>query len=125
MDAAAHEGKHLSDLLDPANTASLVWADSGYRSKRNEALLRERMLVSCIHRKKPPHRPMPANVVRANAKKSAVRSHVEHIFAEQKARMGLFVRTIGLARATTKIGLANLVHNMRRLIWLERKIVPV
>jgi transposase, IS5 family len=124
-DAAAHEGKHLSDLLDPANTASMVWADSGYRSKRNEALLRERMLVSRIHRKKPPHRPMPANVARANAKKSAVRSHIEHIFAEQKARMGLFVRTIGLARATTKIGLANLVHNMRRLIWLERKIVPV
>ena len=33
--------------------------------------------------------------------------------------MGLFVRTIGLPRATTKIGLANLVTNMRRLLWLE------
>src|SRR4051794_41857408 len=65
------------------------------------------MLVSRIHRKKPPQRPMPANMARANAKKSAVRAHVEHIFAEQKARMGLFVRTIGLARATMKIGLAN------------------
>ena len=63
---------------------------------------------------------MPARTARANAKKSAVR-HVEHVFAEQKARMGLFVRTIGLARATTKIGLANLVHNMRRLLWLERQ----
>jgi hypothetical protein len=31
------------------------------------------------------------------------------------------VRTIGIARATTKIGLANLVYNMRRLIWLERQ----
>jgi len=123
-DAAAPAGKYLGDLLDPANTASLVWADSGYRSKANEALLRERMLVSRIHRKKPPHRPMPANVARANAKKSAVRAHVEHIFAEQKARMGLFVRTIGIARATTKIGLANLAYNMRRLIWLERQGAP-
>ena len=35
--------------------------------------------------------------------------------------MGLLVRTIGLARATTKIGLANLVYNMRRLVWLERQ----
>jgi hypothetical protein len=35
--------------------------------------------------------------------------------------MGLFVRTIGLARATTKIGLANLSHNMRRLLWLQRQ----
>jgi hypothetical protein len=45
------------------------------------------------------------------------------VFAEQKARMGLFVRTIGIARATTKIGLANLLYNMRRLIWLERQTV--
>jgi IS5 family transposase len=122
-DAAAHEGSRLGDLLDPGNTASMVWADSGYRSKKNEALLRERMLVSRIHRKKPPYRPMPANVARANAKKSAVRAHIEHVFADQKSRMGLFVRTIGIARATTKIGLANLVHNMRRLIWLERQTV--
>ena len=50
-----------------------------------------------------------------------MRAHIEHVFAEQKARMGLFVRTVGLARATTKIGLANLVHNMRRLLWLERQ----
>ena len=39
--------------------------------------------------------------------------------------MGLFVRTIGLARATAKIGLANLAYNMRRLLWLERQAVPV
>jgi hypothetical protein len=46
------------------------------------------------------------------------------VFAEQKARMGLFVRTIGIARATTKIGLANLLYNMRRLVWLERQALP-
>ena len=95
--------------------------DSAYRSKNNEALLHQRLLVSRIHRKKPKDWPMPARTARANAKKSAVRAHVEHVFAEQKARMGLFVRTIALARATTKIGLANLVHNMRRLLWLERQ----
>jgi transposase, IS5 family len=120
-DAAAHAGSRLKDLLDPTNTASEVWADSAYRSKKNEELLRERLLVSRIHRKKPADRPMPARTARANAKKSAVRAHVEHVFAEQKARMGLFVRTIGLARATAKIGLANLVYNMRRLLWLERQ----
>ena len=120
-DAAAHAGARLADLLDPGNTAREVWADTGYRSKKNEDLLRQRMLKSHIHRKKPAGRPMPDRSARANAKKSAVRAHVEHVFAEQKARMGLFVRTIGLARATTKIGLANLVHNMRRLLWLERQ----
>ncbi len=67
---------------------------------------------------------MPARTARANARKSGVRAHVEHVFAEQKARMALFARTIGLARATTKIGLANLVHDMRRLLWLERQAAP-
>ena len=123
-DAAAHAGARLGELLDPNNTASEVWADSAYRSRKNEELLEGRGLVSRIHRKKPKDRPMPSRTARANAKKSAVRAQVEHIFAEQKARMGLFVRTIGLARATTKIGLANLVHNMRRLLWLERQAVP-
>jgi transposase, IS5 family len=76
--------------------------------------------VSIIHRKKPQHRPLPVRTARANATKSAVRASIEHVFAEQKHRMGLFVRAIGLPRATTKIGLANLVTNMRRLLWLER-----
>ena len=34
--------------------------------------------------------------------------------------MGLFIRTIGIARATTKIGLANLVSNIKRLLFLRR-----
>jgi transposase, IS5 family len=123
-DAAAHAGARLGELLDPNNTASDVWADSAYRSRKNEELLERRGLVSRLHRKKPKDRPMPVRTARANAKKSTVRAHVEHIFAEQKARMGLFVRTIGLARATTKIGLANLVHNRRRLLWLERQGAP-
>jgi len=123
-DAAAYAGARLADLLDPGNTASDVWADTGYRSRKNEALLRRRMLTSHIHRKKPTGRPMPPRTARANAKKSAIRAHIEHVFAEQKARMGLFVRTIGLARATTKIGLANLVYNMRRLLWLDRRPTP-
>lgn len=120
-DAAAHAGQRLAELLEADNTAAGVWADTGYRSKRNEDLLRQRMLVSHIHRKKPLGRPMPVRTARANATKSAVRAHIEHVFAEQKHRMGLFVRSIGLARATTKIGLANLVYNMRRLLWLERQ----
>jgi hypothetical protein len=33
-----------------------------------------------------------------------------HFSAEQKNRMGLFIRTIGVARGTVKIGLANLVY---------------
>ena len=50
-----------------------------------------------------------------------MRAHVEPVLAAQKAGIGLFVRTLGLARATTEIGLADLVANRRRLLGLERR----
>jgi hypothetical protein len=31
--------------------------------------------------------------------------------------MALVIRTIGIARATVKIGLANIVYNMHRMVW--------
>lgn len=61
---------------------------------------------------------MASNVARTNGRKSKVRAAVERVFARQKGPIGLVVRTIGLARARVKIGLANLVHNMNRAVWL-------
>lgn len=59
---------------------------------------------------------------KANARKSAVRARIEHVFAHQKARMDLFIRTIGQARAEAKIGLANLTYNLQRFVFHERKL---
>jgi transposase, IS5 family len=120
-DAAAYEGRRLREgLLDKTNTASGVWADTAYRSATNEEFMERNGFVSHVHRKKPKGRAMPEAMRRANAAKSKIRSRVEHVFAEQKDRMGLFVRTIGIARATTKVGLANLVYNIKRLLFLRR-----
>ncbi len=33
--------------------------------------------------------------------------------------MGLVIRSIGMARAKLKIGMANIGYNLKRLIWLE------
>ena len=120
-DAAAYEGRRLREgLLNKTNTASPVWADTAYRSKANEEFMTKNGFVSHVHRKKSAGRPMPPATRRANNAKSRIRSRVEHVFAEQKARMGLFIRTIGLPRATVKVGLANLVYNFKRLIFLQR-----
>ncbi len=122
-DAAASAGRLLRcGLLDKTNTASDVWADTAYRSRANETYMTENGFTSRVHRKKPTGRPMAERTRRANARKSGVRSRIEHVFAEQKHRMGLFIRTIGMARARVKIGLANLVFNMKRLIWLTRPL---
>lgn len=82
------------------------------------------MFTSHIHQKKPARLPMPERTARANAKRSAVRSAVEHGFAGQKHRMGLVIRTIGIARARIKIGMANLAYNFQRLTWLEGRTAP-
>ena len=120
-DASRHDGAQLPALVSKANTGSDVWADTAYRSKANERHLAGNGLRSQIHRKKPPGKPMPANISRANGAKSKVRAAVEHVFARQKGPMALVVRTIGIARATVKIGLANLVYNMNRATWLVRQ----
>ena len=121
-DAAPYEGRLLREgLLDNTNTASAVWADTAYRSKANEHFMAANGFVSRVHRKKPPNRPMPVRTARANGRKAKVRAGIEHVFAAQKSRMELLIRTVGLARARVKIGLANLVYNVKRLVFWERQ----
>jgi transposase, IS5 family len=77
--AAAHDGTRLEDVLDKTNTASEVYADTAYRSAKNEEMLSRRGFVSRIRRKKPKGKPMPERTRFANAQKSRVRSAVEHV----------------------------------------------
>jgi transposase, IS5 family len=71
----------IADLVDKTNTAGDVWADTAYRSAKNEKHLADNGLPSQILRKKPQGKPMPEAVARANGKKSKVRAYVEHVFA--------------------------------------------
>ncbi len=119
--AADADGRQLRHVIDTDNTAGDVWADSAYRSQSNEKWLAKHMLTSHIHRRKPKGKPMPEATRRANARKSSIRARVEHVFAHQKNRFGLFIRTIGVARAEAKLTLANLAYNFDRLIFHERR----
>jgi len=124
-DAAAHDGARLREgLIDPNNTASDVWADGASCSAENERFLARIGKLSPLPRRKPQGEPMPRRRARANAKKSAVRAHVEPPFAHQKPSMGLRIRTIGITRATATVTLANMAYNMRRWFWLDRRSLP-
>jgi len=102
--SAAHsDGRMLPKIVTTDNTSSNVWADSAYRSKANEAWLSSKVLRSQIHRRKPKGGPMSVATSRANGKKSSIRARVEHVFAHQKKRYGLFSRTIGLVRTSPTI----------------------
>ena len=124
-DASRHDGRMLRrGLLDKTNTGSTVRADSAYRSKANETFMEKHGFRSQVRHRKPRGRPMAPHIRRGNAGRSRVRAAVEHVFAQQKGPMALFVRTIGLARAKTKIGMANIAFNIRRLVWQERRRSP-
>ena len=123
--ASAHDGAQLKTLVRTDILATGVWADTAYRSAKNEAMLSKRGLSSHIHRRKPRGKPMPKHIKRGNTTRSKVRACVEHVFADQKQRMSMAVTTIGLARATLKIGLVNIAYNMRRLVYhTNRTPVP-
>jgi transposase, IS5 family len=101
-----------------------VWADTAYRSAANLALLERHGLKPQFQRKKPRGKRMPAHLARGNPTRARIRSRVEHVFAAQKCRLGLVVRTVGILRARVKIGLANLAYNFSRPAWLNARTAP-
>ena len=119
--ANVHDSQCLKELVDCDNTARVVWADSAYWGKETEAWLEENRIRSNIMRKGTRGKPISAASARANSKKAEVRARVEHVFGDMKNRYGLYIRTIGLERAETKLLLAAMVYNMNRLIFLERR----
>jgi len=120
-DASVHDSQKLDGLLNNANTSQDVYADSAYRSAESEAKLDERGFKSRIHRRASRNHPLSDAQVEANRKKSKVRARIEHVFgAQENAPGGRIIRTIGAVRARAKIGLQNLVYNVRRLVILKR-----
>lgn len=65
--AARHDGRKLGALLDRENIGSAVWAETAYRSERNEKKIDWAGLASKIHFRRPPRKPMPTHHERANA----------------------------------------------------------
>ena len=120
-DAAVHDSQALDALLSKDNTSTDVFADSAYRSAESEAKLKAGGFTSRIHRRANRNHPLSDTQTRANRAKSKIRARIEHVFgAQQNSVGGRIVRTIGIARARAKIGLQNLVYNIRRLVTLER-----
>ena len=119
--AEVHDSQKLQALLDPRNTRQIAWADSAYRSQDADALLRKRAIQNRIHYRAWQEGELAPWQRKTNRRRSRIRARVEHVFGHQVTSMRMTVlRGIGLARASVKIGLANLVYNMSRLAQLER-----
>jgi IS5 family transposase len=120
-DASAHDSQAFDELVNRGNTSRDVYADSAYRSAETERKLKAQGFRSRIHKRGRRNRPLSKAETEANSRKSKVRARIEHVFgAQENAPGGRLVRTIGIVRAKIKIGLQNLVYNIRRLVILER-----
>jgi IS5 family transposase len=114
-DAAVHDSQVFEQILDVDNTSRDVYADSAYRSREKLDALDERGFREHIQRKGCRNKKLSKNQQRGNRTRSKIRSRIEHIFGVQAQRAGrLLVRTIGIVRAKTKIGLRNLAYNIDR-----------
>ena len=119
--ASTHDSKMLMEVLsDDEQGDRQVWADSAYRS---EVAIQELTTLGYkprINHKGSRSKSLNARQKRVNRAYSKVRARVEHVFGAMSNEMHeRHMRCIGLARATTWIGLRNLCYNMRRLSYLE------
>ena len=119
--ASTHDSKMLMEVLsDDEQGDRQVWADSAYRS---EVAIQELTALGYkprINHKGTRSKSLNARQKQVNRAYSKVRARVEHVFGAMSNEMHeRHMRCIGLARATTWIGLRNLCYNMRRLSYLE------
>jgi IS5 family transposase len=118
--ASVHDSQPVKGLLDGKNRGKAFYADSAYTGEEIANLLRENDLHSRINEKGYRNRPLSESQKESNREKSKIRSRVEHVFGVQSQRAGgLLLRSIGIVRAKTKIGLRNLSYNLSRYALLK------
>ena len=68
------------------------------------------------------NRPLTETPTADNRERSKTHAKVEHVFGSMMNEMGgKVIRTIGLARAKTMLGLKNLPYNLKRYVFWQKQ----
>jgi len=119
-DATVHDSQVLPTLIEGTDADTELHADSAYRSTQIEETLQKRGVRSKIHEKGNRNQPLTKTQMRSNRAKSRIRARVEHVFAHITNCMnGFRIRSIGIRRARSSIGLINLTYNIVRSVYLQ------
>jgi IS5 family transposase len=119
-DASVHDSQVLASLIETTDADTELHADSAYRSAQVESSLEKRGVRSKIHEKANRNQPLTKAQMRSNRRKSRIRARVEHVFAHITNSMnGFRIRSIGMMRARSNIGLINLAYNIVRSVYLQ------
>jgi len=120
-DASVHDSQALDALLNEKDKDQSLYADSAYTGEDQENVITKYEMKNEVHEKGYRNR-LLTEVQNANNKiKSKTRVRVEHVFGFMEQSMnGLFLRCVGLVRATGIIGLINLTYNLFRFEQIKR-----
>ena len=118
--ASVHDSQVTWDLLEPEKDAGQeLYADKAYDNDDTRKGLRLAKMKNRVLKSARRNKSLTDRQKRTNKERSRVRARVEHVFgAMDKQLGGLYVRCIGLARATFHVGLTNLCHNLLRTLTL-------
>lgn len=125
--AAVHDSQALAPLLTESDKGQALYADAAYVGEKQEETIKNNEMENKVCEKGYRNKPIDEKQKAANKAKSKIRSRVEHVFGFMEQSMkGLFVRSIGIVRATGIVGLINLTYNMFRYEQIIRlNILPV
>jgi transposase, IS5 family len=127
-DASVHDSQVLETVLrDEGVGGKQVWADSAYRSEEQEQSLHSSEHTSQINERAYRGKPLTETQEISNKAKSRVRARVEHVFGHMQNSMGgIFVRSIGIARAKVNVTLMNLTYNLSRIeVLIRNKVIDI
>ena len=114
-DASVHDSQTLDDLLTEDDSGQDFFGDSAYKGEEQEKVISKYEMNNKVHEKAYRNKPLTDEQKASNKEKSKTRARVEHIFGFMEQSMnGLMVRSVGIKRATTVIGLINLTYNLFR-----------
>ncbi len=123
--ANVHDSQAVESLMNKKDKGKTFYADSAYIGPDVANILKTYKMDSKINEKGFRNNPLTKRQKLNNRKKSRIRARVEHVFGFIENSMnGSYIRTIGIKRAETNIGLMNIVYNMMRYAFLIRENCP-
>ncbi|ESA38723.1 transposase is4 family protein [Leptolyngbya sp. Heron Island J] len=121
-EASVHDSQVLGQLLDADNADDELWADSAYLSIAIVTVLEMMGFESHINERAYRNRPLSEMQIADNRERSKTRAKVEHVFGATVNEMGgKVIRTIGVVRAETMLGLRNLAYNFKRYVFWQKQ----
>jgi len=100
-----------------------VYADSAYKSKQHDALLKKKGTRNRVLERAYRNKPLTDSQKQTNRMNSGVRSIVERVFGVLKLHYGMSkARYSGLSRNKARFGLMSLAYNIKRGVSIQRSL---